>query len=108
MVTKWGMSNEVGMIYYDDDDYYKYSKNSLDIVDQEVKSIIDRCLDMTRNIIVENIDYLHKIANALIVHETLSGQEIDSILKDENIERVATTKKVADSSLDISIDSKEE
>ena len=52
-------------------------------VDAEVKKIVDKGYERARKVLNEKIDDLHKIAKALLVYETLSGDEIrDLILKD--------------------------
>ena len=52
-------------------------------VDAEVKRIVDKGYERARKVLTEKIDDLHKIAKALLVYETLSGDEIrDLILKD--------------------------
>ncbi len=52
-------------------------------VDSEVKKIVDAGYERAKKILTEKIDDLHKLAKALLVYETLSGEEIkDLILKD--------------------------
>ena len=52
-------------------------------VDAEVKKIVDIGYERAKKVLTEKIDDLHKIAKALLVYETLSGDEIrDLILKD--------------------------
>ena len=52
-------------------------------VDTEVKKIIDTSYERAKKVLTEKIDDLHKIAKALLIYETLSGDEIrDLILKD--------------------------
>ena len=51
-------------------------------IDEEVKKIVDKGYERARKVLTEKIDDLHKIAKALLVYETLSGDEIrDLILK---------------------------
>jgi len=59
-------------------------------VDEEVKKIIDTGYQKAKKIITEKLDDLHKLAKALLIYETLSGEEIkDLILK--NIQPKRTT-----------------
>ena len=52
-------------------------------IDAEVKKIVDKGYERARKVLTEKIDDLHKIAKALLIYETLSGDEIrDLILKD--------------------------
>ena len=61
-------------------------------IDAEVKKIVDKGYERARKVLTEKIDDLHKIAKALLVYETLTGDEIrDLILK--NIQPAKLTKK---------------
>ena len=52
-------------------------------IDIEVKKIVDQGYERARKVLNEKIDDLHKLAKALLIYETLSGEEIrDLILKD--------------------------
>ena len=52
-------------------------------IDEEVKKIVDKGYERAKKVLNEKIDDLHKIAKALLIYETLSGDEIrDLILKD--------------------------
>ena len=52
-------------------------------IDEEVKKIVDKGYERAKKVLTEKIDDLHKIAKALLIYETLSGDEIkDLILKD--------------------------
>ena len=51
-------------------------------VDEEIKKIVDKGYERAREVLTEKIDDLHKLAKALLIYETLSGDEIrDLILK---------------------------
>ena len=93
MVTYYGMS-DLGPIQYNHGnqnvflgrDYNSPSNVSSQIafeIDQQVRKIIDYCHDLARDIINKNKDDLIKIAEALIVNETLTAEEIDEVLKDK-------------------------
>ena len=94
MVTKYGMSKELGPIAYGENEEEVFlgrsvtkqqnmSEETAKKVDAEVKKIIEKGYDRARAVLTEKIDDLHKIAKALLVYETLSGDEIrDLILKD--------------------------
>ena len=52
-------------------------------VDSEVKKIVDKGYERARKVLTDKLDDLHKLAKALLIYETLSGDEIrDLILKD--------------------------
>ena len=92
MVTKYGMSTELGTIAYGENEEEvfgkicykttKYVRGNCKKIDAEVKKIVDKGYERARKVLTEKIDDLHKIAKALLIYETLSGDEIrDLILK---------------------------
>ena len=94
MVTKYGMSLELGTIAYGENEEELFlgrsvtkqqnmSEETAKKIDSEVKKIVDKGYERARKILSEKIDDLHKLAKALLIYETLSGDEIrDLILKD--------------------------
>ena len=94
MVTKYGMSKELGPLAYGENEEEVFlgrsvtknqqmSEETARKVDQEVKKIVDTGYERARKVLSEKIDDLHKIAKALLVYETLTGDEIrDLILRD--------------------------
>tara|TARA_X000001036_G_scaffold343670_1_gene323297 strand:- start:231 stop:710 length:480 start_codon:yes stop_codon:yes gene_type:complete len=94
MVTKYGMSKELGTIAYGENEEEVFlgrsvtkqqnmSEETAKKVDEEVKKIVDKGYERARKVLNEKIDDLHKLAKALLIYETLSGDEIrDLILKD--------------------------
>ena len=61
----------------------KMSEETAKKIDEEVKKIVDKGYGRAKKVLTEKIDDLHKIAKALLIYETLSGDEIkDLILKD--------------------------
>ncbi len=93
MVTKYGMSSELGTIAYGENEEEVFlgrsvtkqqnmSEDTAKKIDAEVKKIVDKGYERARKILTEKIDDLHKLAKALLIYETLSGEEIrDLILK---------------------------
>ena len=93
MVTKFGMSNELGPLSYGDNEDEVFlgrqiarqthmSEETSKKVDIEVKKIVDTGYNRAKKILTEKLADLHKLAKALLVYETLSGDEIrDLILK---------------------------
>ncbi len=94
MVTKYGMTTELGTIAYGENEEEVFlgrsvtkqqnmSEETAKKIDAEVKKIVDKGYERARKVLTEKIDDLHKIAKALLIYETLSGDEIrDLILKD--------------------------
>ena len=93
MVTKYGMTKELGPIAYGENEEEVFlgrsvtkqqnmSEETAKKVDSEVKKIVETGYDRARKVLTEKIEDLHKLAKALLVYETLTGDEIrDLILK---------------------------
>ena len=93
MVTKYGMSQELGTIAYGENEEEVFlgrsvtkqqnmSEETAKKVDAEVKKIVDKGYERAKKVLTEKIEDLHKLAKALLIYETLSGDEIrDLILK---------------------------
>lgn len=90
MVTRYGMSDNIGVINYDDDDDevfigrdLAHAKNHSELVsgeiDREVKSIIDECYQKAKDIIMEHEDVLHKCAKLLLEKEKINRAEFESL-----------------------------
>ena len=92
MVTKWGLSKELGPIRYGDETDEPFLGRSVgtakqDIsdetaskIDKEAKSIISDCYTRATDILKENIDNLHLMAQSLVEYETLDAEQIDDIM----------------------------
>ena len=92
MVTKWGLSDDLGPIMYDEDDGEVFlgmsagakpkpiSGATAKAIDDEVRRIVDECYTKARSILVENEDKLHAMAEALIEYETLTPDQIEDIM----------------------------
>lgn len=91
MVTRYGMSDEFGMMaletinspYLGDDATLLVSTETASKVDNEVLAIIKACYQKAMNILEENKEKLHEIAEQLFEKETMSGEEFMEILKRE-------------------------
>lgn len=86
MVTKYGMSSDVGLVFHDlrGNDT---SATTRKIIDDEVKKLCDASYERAKDILVSKHADLEKLAKALLEYETLSGAEIDKIIKDEPLDR---------------------
>ena len=103
MVTRFGMSKELGPLTYGENEEEVFigrsitrqqhmSEETSKKVDAEIKKIVDAGYQRAKKVITEKIDDLHKLAKALLVYETLSGEEIkDLILK--NIQPTRKTEE---------------
>ena len=89
MVTKYGFSNVIGMINYDNGDELfigrdwgqtrNYSEDVARSIDDEIKKMIDECYTRAREIINDNIDVLHSCADLLIEQEKINQEEFESL-----------------------------
>ncbi len=94
MVTKYGFSEKLGPVAYDDHDEVflgrdftqsrTYSEQIAGEIDNEVRRIIDSAYSACRDILSEHIDKLHGVANALLKCEKLSGEEFKKYMESEN------------------------
>ena len=90
MVTRYGMSENIGVINYnsDDDEVFigrdlAHAKNHSELIsgeiDREVKAIIDDCYKKARDIILAHMDVLHHCAELLIVKEKIGREEFEAL-----------------------------
>jgi len=117
MVTKWGMSKELGPIAYGENEEEVFlgrsvtqtqniSEETAKKVDSEIKKIIDQGYKRAQSVLTDKIDDLHKLAKALLIYETLSGDEIrDLILKDIKPTRSFKDDKEDEGKLSSALDS---
>jgi cell division protease FtsH len=98
MVTKYGMSSKLGPIQYGENEeevflgrsvqkHQNVSEETAKLIDSEIRLIVESCYDNARSILETKIEDLHKLAKGLIEYETLSGEEILSLIKDGSINR---------------------
>jgi cell division protease FtsH len=98
MVTEWGMSDRLGMIAYGDNSQEVFlghsvtqAKNVSEAtareIDAEIKTIIDNAYAQARTILTTNLEELHRLARGLLEYETLSGEEIRTVLRGEPVIR---------------------
>ena len=92
MVTKYGMSDNIGVINYnsDDDEVFigrdlAHAKSHSELIsgeiDKEVKSIIDECYGKAKAIILEHADILHKCAELLLEKEKIGREEFEALFE---------------------------
>lgn len=94
MVTRFGMSDNIGVICYDDDDdevfigkdlahAKSHSEAVSGEIDKEVKSIIDQCYSRARRIIMEHEQVLHSCAQLLLEKEKIGREEFEALFAAE-------------------------
>ena len=92
MVTRWGFSERMGPLLYDEEDGEVFlgmsaatqpkpiASDTAREIDEEVRRIIDECYGTARGILKEHEDKLHKMADALMELETLTPEQADDIM----------------------------
>lgn len=98
MVCEWGMSKRMGPMTFGKKQeeiflgreiaqHRDYSEKTAQLIDEEVKIIIETAAETADRLLRENVDKLHAMAAALLEKEILDGNEIDEILKQVDAER---------------------
>lgn len=97
MVVKFGMSDEIGLVSYDNenDEVFigrdlahtsrGYGESVATVIDKEVKRIIDECYARAKQIIEEHEDVLHACAELLLEKEKISREEFEALFHDEPV-----------------------
>ena len=91
MVTKYGMSEEMGPVEYGENQEEVFLGRSVtqtqsvseavaQKIDKEIRKLVDEGYNHAKQILTDKIEDLHKIAKALLTYETLTGQEIEDII----------------------------
>ncbi|MDR1034792.1 MAG: ATP-dependent zinc metalloprotease FtsH [Holosporales bacterium] len=92
MVIRWGMSSKLGFrSFYDSDGYYmeasdQISQKTSEMIDSEIKNLLDTAYEEVREIVTTNLDKLEAIATKLISKETLTGAEVKRIVAGDDID----------------------
>jgi cell division protease FtsH len=93
MVTKWGLSEKMGPLMYDEggeevflgrsatQSHKAMSDETAKQIDSEVRRIIDECYRKAQDILEEHVDKLHVMADALMLYETIDSDQIDDIME---------------------------
>ena len=109
MVTQWGFSDKLGPILYTEDEGEVFlgrsmakakhmSDETAHIIDEEVRKIVARNYERARQILVDNMDILHAMKDALVKYETIEEVQIEQLMKRQTVtppsgwEDVAETK----------------
>ena len=98
MVTEYGFSDKLGRLRYTDNDeeiflghsvarHKNVSDATARLIDEEVRRLIEEAEEVANKILTEKADDLEQLAQALLEYETLSGSEVDALLKGEAIFR---------------------
>lgn len=93
MVTKYGMSEKLGLINYESSDEEEvflgrdlghaknFSEATSVVIDEEVKRIMDECYAKAKQILLDNMDVLHRCANLLLDKDRIDGKTFESLFE---------------------------
>ena len=96
MVTKWGLSEKLGPLLYEEDEGEVFlgrsvtqrknvSAQTAADIDNEIRSIIDRCYSRARDLLIEHRGRLDAMAAALMQYETLDSDQIHDVMQDQPV-----------------------
>ncbi len=91
MVTKWGLSERLGPLTYSEEEgevflghsvtqHKNVSDETAHIIDAEIRAIVDRNYERAEQLLKDNLDKLHLMAEALIKYETIDADQIEDIM----------------------------
>jgi len=100
MVREWGMSERIGLVYYGDESDHstffdiakrEYSDKTAELIDNEIRTILDTAYEQAKRTVLANRSKVEAIAAALLKYETISGDEVNAIIRGESIERASVS-----------------
>ncbi len=98
MVKDWGMTEATGFIFYGEDSNgdgmgfpgaREYSDKTAELLDVEIKKIVDSAYAQAHQFILDHKSKVEAIAEALLKYETLSGDEVNAVIRGESLDRAA-------------------
>jgi cell division protease FtsH len=92
MVCEWGMSDRLGPVTFGKKSeeiflgreiaqHRDYSERTAILIDEEVKRLVQNAAERAEKLLKDNLDTLHRLANALLEREILDGDEIDQLIQ---------------------------
>jgi cell division protease FtsH len=96
MVCEWGMSEKLGPLTFGKKEeeiflgreiaqHRDYSEGTAELIDEEVKKIVNKGMDRAETILNDHVDILHRLSENLLEREILDGSEIDKIIRGETL-----------------------
>ena len=96
MVCEWGMSEKLGPLALGKNEeelflgrevtkHTEYSEKTAQVIDEEIRFIVQGCMDRAERLLTENIDQLHRLSEELLEREILDAEEINKILNGEEL-----------------------
>ncbi|MGH8559203.1 MAG: ATP-dependent zinc metalloprotease FtsH [Methylococcales bacterium] len=92
MVTKWGLSERLGPLAYSEEEgeiflgrsvtqHKSVSEETAHLIDEEIRSVIDRNYERAERLLRENMEILHAMADALMRYETIDRLQLDDLME---------------------------
>eukprot|EP01025_Chloroclados_australasicus_P000701 TRINITY_DN10274_c1_g1_i2.p3 TRINITY_DN10274_c1_g1~~TRINITY_DN10274_c1_g1_i2.p3 ORF type:complete len:186 (-),score=37.70 TRINITY_DN10274_c1_g1_i2:43-528(-) len=101
MVTEWGMSEKLGFLRYTGADSREayvpdkdYSDRTADLIDQEVRRIVDEAYAEAKRLLDENWGKVESVAESLLKHETLTAEEVHLLISGGSEKKEENRKKL--------------
>ncbi len=96
MVTQWGFSEKLGPLLYAEEEGEVFlgrsvakaqhmSDETARTIDEEIKAIVDRNYVRARQILMDNLDILHSMKDALMTYETIDAPQIDDLMNRRDV-----------------------
>ena len=96
MVTQWGFSDKLGPILYSEDEGEVFlgrsmakakhmSAETAHTIDEEVRAIVNRNYGRARQLLIDNMDILHAMKDALVKYETIEEEQIKQLMNREPV-----------------------
>lgn len=96
MVTQWGFSDKLGPILYSEDEGEVFlgrsmakakhmSDETAHVIDEEVRAIVTRNYERARQLLIDNMDILHAMKDALVKYETIEEEQIKQLMNREPV-----------------------
>jgi cell division protease FtsH len=102
MVLEWGMSEKLGFVRYAGDDSREsvlpdkdYSDDTARMIDEEIRRMADEAYAEARSMVETNWDKITAVAEALLRLETLQREEVDRLMRGEQVERPTVAQMLA-------------
>jgi len=96
MIRDWGMGDKAGFVFYGEDDQKagmidlglrEYSDKTAELIDSEIKQLIDEAYAVAKKTVADNREKVETIAQTLLKLETISGEEVNALIRGESVER---------------------
>ena len=99
MVREWGMGDATGFLYFGDEENQgmfdmggrEYSDKTAELIDVEMKRLVDTAYAEAKKIVKENRQNVENVAKALLQYETISGEEVNAVIRGESLERTSVS-----------------